>query len=257
MVSTTAAAPSPSPPPPGDQHDEDDVGQPGAAGTVEWLSPFTVTPRFAEMKRALGRLAEVRTIAFTSGHAVDALVGALRAMGHDVRALFGVRLAAVGPATARRLERYGLSADLVPSAAAGGEALARELIAAGPAALPDPILLPRAADGRPELATLLVAAGRRVEVVAAYDVTPDAPALKRALMRHAAEPYAAIGFCSPRGVGALLDAFGGPTRLAGVQLGAIGETTRAALVERGLAVAVVPELPSAGALAAALTALCS
>jgi uroporphyrinogen-III synthase len=214
---------------------------------IEWVSPLVVTPRFADTKTALGQLAKVRTIALTSAHAVDAMVGGLRALGHDVRALFGIKLAAVGEATAARLGAHGLAADLV--ADGGGAELAREILSAQ---LPDPILHLRALDGRPELGDALVAAGRRVEVVAAYETTPDAHALRAARLRHAAEPYAAIGLTSPRGADALVDAFGGEAQLRKLHLGAIGPTTQASLAARGLR-AVVPERPSLEAL---ITLLC-
>ncbi len=220
-----------------------------ARSEVDWVSPLVVVPRFADMKRAVGRLGEFRTIALTSAHAVDALIGALRAVGQDVRALFGLRLAVVGEGSAERLSRYGLVADLV--AQGGGAALASELITSG---LPDPILHPRALDGRTELADALTAAGRRVEVVPAYETMPDGPALKAALLRHAAEPYAAFAFASPSGAHALIEAFGGTARLRGALIGAIGPTTEAELKALGFVDIVVPVLPSLDALVDVLAA---
>lgn len=204
---------------------------------VELLAPLIVVPRFAEMKRALVGLGRVRTLALTSGHAVDALVGALYATGHDVRALFGIRIAVVGEGTAERLQRHGLRADLV--ATGGGADLAREIVAAG---FDGTVLYPRALEGRPELGDALRAAGLPVEVVHAYETHPDAPAIKAALLRHHAAPYAAVGFTSPRGAAAVLDVFG--DRLGACTIGAIGETTRAALVEAGLRNVLVPDVPS-------------
>ncbi len=224
--------------------------QAAAHAEVDWVSPLVVVPRFAEMKRAVGHLAEFRSIALTSAHAVDALIGALRSVGHDVRALFGIRLAAVGEGTADRLARYGLVADVV--AAGGGAALAAELLAGGVAA---PVLLPRALDGREELELALRGAGHRVDVVTAYETTPDGPALKAALLKHASEPYRAFGFASPSGARALIDAFGGTGRLQGAIIGAIGATTAAALHELGFAEVVVPETASLDALVAALVAV--
>ncbi|MEO6952001.1 MAG: uroporphyrinogen-III synthase [Polyangia bacterium] len=207
------------------------------AADVDLLAPVIVVPRFADMKRALVGLGQVRTLTLTSGHAVDAVVGALFAMGHDVRALFGIRIAAVGDGTSERLQRHGLRADLV--AHGGGADLARELVAAGFAG---PVLYPRALEGRPELGDALRTAGLAVEVVHAYETHPDGPSIKAALLRHHEAPYAAVGFTSPRGAAAVLDVFG--ARLAGCTIGAIGETTRAALVEAGLRDIVVPEVPS-------------
>jgi uroporphyrinogen III methyltransferase / synthase len=216
---------------------------------VDWVAPLIVTPRFADMKQALAKLAEWRTIAFTSAHAVDALIGALRSLGHDVRALFGIRLVAVGGVTAARLNSYGLSADLVAEGGAIG--LAQALIEAGDA-FGEPILHPRALDGRTELGDALSAAGRRIEVVPAYETSIDEAAIAGALREHHRARYDAIGFFSPRGVDAFVAIFGA-ARLAGVALGAIGETTRSALAAHGLGPIVVAEHASAGALLAALS----
>lgn len=216
---------------------------------VVHVSPLTVVPRFAEVKRALGRLGELRAIAFASTHAVDAVVGALMALGHDVRALAGVKLAAVGEATARRLSDMHLSADLVASA--GGEALAAEIVAGG---LSGPVLLPRAAGGREDLNDRLRAAGLETVAVDAYDTIPDDAALAGAARAHRARPFDAVAFTSPKGVQAFLEVLGRPSLLEGARLGAIGETTAAALRAAGLSPDVVPERPDAAALLAGLLA---
>ena len=54
-------------------------------------------------------------IVFTSVNAVEYFMRQLRQGTRDVRELKGVRLCAVGPATATRIESYGLHVDLVPS----------------------------------------------------------------------------------------------------------------------------------------------
>lgn len=53
-------------------------------------------------------------IAFTSPNGAEIFCRLLRAAGYDLRRLAGIRLAAVGPGTARMLARQGLFADLVP-----------------------------------------------------------------------------------------------------------------------------------------------
>jgi uroporphyrinogen III methyltransferase/synthase len=54
-------------------------------------------------------------IVFTSGNAVDTFVGRLLETPHDLRALSGVKLCAVGSATAAHLAKYGLKVDLTPA----------------------------------------------------------------------------------------------------------------------------------------------
>ena len=54
-------------------------------------------------------------IVFASANAVDAFIERLLRTGRDLRALGGVKLCVVGAATAERLARHGLKADLVPT----------------------------------------------------------------------------------------------------------------------------------------------
>jgi uroporphyrinogen III methyltransferase / synthase len=208
------------------------------------VAPLQVLPRFSDVKMSLARPAQV--MAFASAHAVDALVGALRSTGQDVRALFGVKLVAVGEATRRRLAEQNLAADLVGSA--GGAELAQEILAASPDGT---VRVLGAADGRPELADALRAAGREVEAVAAYETCPDDGTLSRAAREHRAQPFDGIAFASPKGARAFLDAAG---KLEPAKIGAIGATTRAALEALGLTVDAVPETPSLASLVDALAA---
>ena len=216
---------------------------------VRVVSPLTIVPRFADVKAALGRLDGVRTIAFASAHAVDAVAGPLAALGRDARAFAGVQLAAVGAATAERLLSRGLRADFVGDA--GGAALAQALVDGGATGA---ALLFGADDGRPELADALVAAGWRVESVAAYDSVPDDAALAAALKEHRARAFDAIAFTSPRGARAFVD-LAGKAALENVRLGAIGDTTAAALRDLGLATIVTAATPEIAALIDAVATL--
>jgi uroporphyrinogen III methyltransferase/synthase len=68
------------------------------------------------LDRAIGRLAEFDWLVFTSANGVRHFLGRLEALGHDLRVLGGLKLAAIGPATAEALSRFHLKADLVPPA---------------------------------------------------------------------------------------------------------------------------------------------
>jgi uroporphyrinogen III methyltransferase/synthase len=105
-------------------------------------------------------------IIFASGNAVDAFVGRLLKTPHDLRALSGVKLCAVGSATAAHLAGYGLKVDLTP---------ATNRAAAVVQAMSDPgdvrglsILLPHADIGRELLAHELRKRGANVTEVVAY-----------------------------------------------------------------------------------------
>jgi uroporphyrinogen III methyltransferase/synthase len=66
------------------------------------------------LDRVLDRLREFDWLVFTSSNGVRHFLSRLEARGFDLRALGGLRLAAIGPATAAALARFHLKADLVP-----------------------------------------------------------------------------------------------------------------------------------------------
>lgn len=103
---------------------------------------------------------------FTSPAGVPAAVHALRRLGRDLRALYGMKIAAIGKGTADALTAYGLTADLVP-AQYDGEHLADALIAAMPSG--GSALLLRAKQGGQILPEKLASAGVRVTDVPLYD----------------------------------------------------------------------------------------
>jgi uroporphyrinogen III methyltransferase / synthase len=214
------------------------------------VSPLQIVPRFADVKQALARSTHAKTIAFASAHAVDAFFGAMANAGRDARSLHGVTLAAVGRATAARLAARSLAADYVGDG--GGADLAAALVAGGAVG---PALVVGAHDGRRELADALAGAGWAVEPVAAYDSVPDDGALAAAWKAHRARPFDAVAFTSPKGAHAFLALAPSDTALRGIAIGAIGETTRAALVAAGLAVDAVAPTPDVGALVTSLAAL--
>gem|GEM_PF-3969000 len=202
------------------------------------VSPMVIVPCHAALKEAVARLSSVRAVAFASAHAVDALLAALADRGLDARALAGLRLAAVGSATAAQLAARSLRADLVGDG--GGAALAADIVAAG---WQGPILLPVALGGRPELAEALRVAGIEPIVVDAYETLVDEGALGRAARRHRRAPFHAVAIMSPRGGEALLEALGGAAALGDTTVVAVGETTRTALSAAGVARVVVATSP--------------
>ena len=103
---------------------------------------------------------------FTSPAGVHAAVHALAKLGRDLRALYGMKLAAIGRGTADALAGYGLTADLIP-AQYDGEHLADALTVAMPQG--GAALLLRAAAGGQILPEKLKAAGVYVTDVPLYD----------------------------------------------------------------------------------------
>jgi uroporphyrinogen III methyltransferase/synthase len=193
-----------------------------------------------------------RWIAFTSANAVGVTLDALDGAGHDARALAGVRLAAVGAATAGALRARGLAADLVPRERTGA-GLGAALRAADPELPGARVLLPRAEEGRDELAEALAAAGAEVVTVAAYR-TAAAPAADLAWLaeRLAAGDIHVLTFFAPSQVAAVCELAPVAALNRARLVAAVGPTTADALRERGVRVDVVAAAPSAESLAADL-----
>jgi uroporphyrinogen III methyltransferase/synthase len=121
---------------------------------------------YGPLDEACARVAEFDWIVFSSGNAVDAFVDRLLAGPEDLRALKGVRLCVVGPATAERLARNGLKVDLTPSEYRA-EAVVRALAGSGDLR-GRKVLLPRGDIGRDLVAEDLRKQGADVTEVVAY-----------------------------------------------------------------------------------------
>lgn len=182
-----------------------------------------------------------RWVVFASPSAVDALLEALREAG-TLEHLPRVKLAAVGPRTARTLEGYGFKAVEPPEATglALYESLRAELEPE------DEVLLPAAEQGRRELEDALREHGVRVSRVTAYRSTPT-PLPEEALAQLRQAPPDVALFASPRTAEAFLETVG-REGLGKARLVAIGPTTATALGRLGLEVAAVAERPTPEAL---------
>ncbi|HCU25299.1 MAG TPA: uroporphyrinogen-III C-methyltransferase [Deltaproteobacteria bacterium] len=136
------------------------------AEPVELPSLAIREPRsWQKVDRAIRRLGDYDWLIFTSLHGVDFFMQRLRSRGKNFRALAQVRIAAVGPMTARRLEALGLGVDLVPrehTSAALGRLLRKKKIQG------QKILFPRAERGREEIVRMLRTAGAGLDVVTVY-----------------------------------------------------------------------------------------
>lgn len=198
---------------------------------------------------ALDRLAHFDWLVFTSSNGVEAFLGRLRHTGRDLRALGGLKLAAIGPATAEALRRYYLDADLVPEAY-NSEGLAAALCrhAAG-----QRVLLARADRGL-DLLRVEVGAVAEVEQVTVYrqrDACFDAAVLAR-LGRGEIDFVTLTSSNIARALLAALDeAAREQVRQGRLRLVTISPRTSAAVAEHGLPVAAeAAEYTTDGVLAA-------
>ena len=121
---------------------------------------------FGALDEAVGKIDSFNWLIFTSANGVNYFFDRLLAAGRDSRALGRAKICAIGSATAKALQGYGIIADVVPA-----EFRAEGILAAleGKVSTEDKVLLPRAAEARNVLPEELGRKGIDVTVVPAYE----------------------------------------------------------------------------------------
>jgi uroporphyrinogen III methyltransferase/synthase len=188
---------------------------------------------FAALDEAIGKLSSYNWIVFTSANGVERFVQRLADSGHDVREMSGAALAAIGPATARRLRDFGLRAAAMPE-----EYRAEAIVAAIGAErlMGARILIPRAQVAREALLDLLRDSGAaEVAAVAAYKTELPRPEvlgrLTRLLHQHKID---LVTFTSSSTVNNFCSIMG--EAASGQPAAVIGPITAQTAAERGLEV---------------------
>lgn len=204
---------------------------------------------------AIDHLGEYTWVVFTSANAVDRFLGRLEARtGGASRQAFGAaQLAAVGSATAERLEERGLAVDVVPDDYRA-EGLVEAFSAMG-ASAGWRVLVPRALEAREILPEALRRLGAVVDVAPVYRTVacePDAVVLRRL-----ADGVDAITFTSPSTFRHFVRALctGGvepDTVLASTAIASIGPVTTDAVAAAGHRVAIEPAESTVPALVEAI-----
>ncbi|MFQ5860585.1 MAG: uroporphyrinogen-III C-methyltransferase [Dehalococcoidia bacterium] len=192
---------------------------------------------YSELDGALEALGEYRWVVFTSANAVEVFFARLKALGLDARALSGLKVCAIGPATAESLSHYGVQADFVPR-----EYLTEALLQGfeGAESQGARVLLPRADIGREELVRRLEELGATVHQVTAYrTVLPEGAGERaQALLEHGKIDVATFTSSSTvENLVALLEGRG--ELLHKVTVACIGPVTAQRAQELGLRVDVV------------------
>ncbi len=124
---------------------------------------------YSRIDAAIASIAEYHWIIFTSVNGVKFFWERLRTAGLDSRALGGLKLAAIGPATAEALGEKGIVPDFIPESYVA-EGIVKGLLSMVMAG--KKILLPRAAQAREVLPEELTKAGAHVDVVPVYETVP-------------------------------------------------------------------------------------
>jgi uroporphyrinogen III methyltransferase/synthase len=209
------------------------------AEAIELPAIETAPPdSYAELDRAIAQIGSYNWIIFTAATGVDALIARMADTGHDVREMAGASIAAIGPATAARLRRYGLRAAVVPDEYRA-EAIAGAI---GPQRIGGArVLIPRAQVAREALIGLLKDAGAAaVEVVAAYQTVRPQPAVLDAVKRMLARGEIDLAAFTSSSTVNNFCTMVGEDAAAGLPAAAIGPITAQTARSRGLNVVVQP-----------------
>ena len=208
--------------------------------TIQVVAPKNPAP----LARVCSRIGDFDWIVFTSANAVSHVMHRVLAGPGDVRDLKGVRLCAVGPATAEALSQYHIRIDVVPDeyrATGVVRALARNDDLRG-----THILLPRADLARDLLPTQLRQAGATVSTVTAYRTTPvdletaGGPDIYRLLLERQVD---IITFTSGSSVKNLVQALGADQAadlLRQVDVACIGPVTAAVATRLAISTTIMP-----------------
>ena len=204
------------------------------APAIRIVPPATYAP----LDQAIVNLPSYTWTIFTSANGVEAFFHRMKQAGKDARHFGAGKVAAIGPATAAALGKFGLVADLVPSefrAERIAEALADRI---GPQ---DRILIPRAEQARDVLPVELAKTAVTVDVVTAYRTVAGEADGKTVAARLAAGEIDLVTFTSSSTVTQLLKLLGdaGVELLARTKIACIGPITADTCREHGLEPALV------------------
>jgi uroporphyrinogen III methyltransferase/synthase len=186
------------------------------------------------LRRAAAQAGTFDWIVFTSANGVERFWYALAEQKCDARTLGGVRVCAIGPATAAELERRGVTPDLVPDEFVA-ESAVQALLAAAPVHGAR-ILLPRAEVARAVLPDSLRAAGAEVVEVVAYTTVQDGGGAERVRAMLDRGEVDAVTFTASSTVKNFVELIG--AEIGRAKVASIGPVTSATARELGLAVDV-------------------
>ncbi|MFQ5477047.1 MAG: uroporphyrinogen-III C-methyltransferase [Candidatus Binatia bacterium] len=203
--------------------------------TIEIREPLDPEP----IEQALDGLANYDWLVLTSVNGALRFFDALLGSGRDIRDLAGVKVAAIGPATAAAVEERGIRIAVQPT-----EYRAEALLDVIDDVRGKRILLARAAVARDLLPETLLARGAEVDVVPLYrTVVPDLDRKARERMLEDLGRADMVTFASSSAARNFDTMNGGKSAalLSGRRVAAIGPVTAATLRELGVEAAVIPK----------------
>ncbi|MBI4483957.1 MAG: uroporphyrinogen-III synthase [Acidobacteria bacterium] len=220
--------------------------------TIEIVPPAS----WDSLDNAVARLDQYHWILFTSANGVDAFFKRLARAGKRPSILRGLRVAAIGPATAGRLRGRGQRVHVIPGefrAEAVVEALVARIGAERLKGLR--FLLPRAREARDVLPRNLRRLGARVDVVEAYRAAPPrdgAIRLRRLLEDEAVDAVTFTSSSTAKNFVRMLHGDRAQRLVQRATIAAIGPVTARTLRTLGLWVHIQPDRYTIPALARAI-----
>lgn len=128
---------------------------------------------YSALDKALAELSSYAWLIFTSVNGVHYFWHHLTLSSKDSRSLGGVKLAAIGSATAEALRKHGIEPDLVPPTYVAEKVAEAILEIEGPRLQGQRILLPRALEARMVLPEMLTNAGAIVDIIPIYKTVAE------------------------------------------------------------------------------------
>jgi uroporphyrinogen III methyltransferase/synthase len=213
---------------------------------------FAPPRSWAPLDAALRRLGEYRFLIFTSVNGAGAFFDRLRTRRIDLRALRGVDIVCIGPATAAAVEARGLRVARVPEEyrAEGVVKIFGRRVAGG-----TKILIPRAEVARDLLIRALRRRGAVVDVVPVYRTVPSEEGTAEVTAALRSGSIDLVTFTSSSTVTHFIDKFrlaADRRRLRRVPAAVIGPVTAATARRAGFRVAAMPRDSTIPALARAI-----
>ena len=210
------------------------------AEVIEFPTIAIEPPReYAPMDRAIEQLHRYEWLFFTSVNGVDFFFNRLRQLGKSSHTLEHLKVVAIGPQTAGRLEREGVHACFVP-AKYQAEGILEGL---KPSQIHGcRILIPRAAKARQVLPETLREWGAAVDVVDAYQtVLPQnpKPSLNELFEQNRIDMILFTSSSTVVNFIQVLEAHDLQRRLEGVIVGCIGPITAQTAIDKGLSVRII------------------
>lgn len=195
---------------------------------------------YAGLDKGIAEISSFEWIVFTSQNGVNCFFDRLFRQGKDVRALGHVKIAAIGPVTAKELRKYGLSCDCVPEKYKAEDLLAEmeKQVQKG-----ERVFLPRAKEARNILPEGIEAMGAHCVVAEAYMTTPDLEYKDQLLSLLTHHEVDIITFTSSSTVQNLMKLLDGKNELLeGVVLACIGPITADTCRSYGLVPHIVSDV---------------